>query len=162
MRAGWRCLLVIVGCWGCAGDLENPERFSFLLDGGTKVTAAQGATGTTGGTGGTSGIPKAPECLTSLFAASCSSAGCHAADAEPLDLVSSGVEDRLVNKPSSSTACKNYVYVTTDGSPSLLLQKLQAKPPCGLRMPLGPPLSADQLACVSGWVEAVSNAGGGR
>jgi hypothetical protein len=152
VRAGWRCLLVIVGCWGCAGDLEDPERFDFLLDGATMMNA-QGE------------IPKPPECMTTLLAANCStSTACHGAGALQIDLVSAGVETRLVDKSSTSELCKsaaNNVYVPTNGSPSLLLQKLEARPPCGLRMPIGMPLEDADVMCISAWVEAVADASGG-
>jgi hypothetical protein len=138
-----------VGCWGCAGDLENPERFGFLLDGGTK-TNAQG------------GIPAPPPCLTSLFEARCGMAGCHAAKSTTqIDLVSPKVEDRLVGKTPNGLACKDGVFVAADGTDSLLLQKVDGTPPCGSAMPLGGKLSADELKCVSDWVSDVSEAKGG-
>ena len=142
MRAGWRCLLVIVGCWGCAGDLENPERFSFLLDGGTKMNA-QG------------GIPAPPPCLTTMFEARCGMSICHAANTAQIDLVSPKVQDRLVGKKAAGMACKEGVFVATDGSDSLLLQKLDGMPPCGSAMPLSGKLSSDELKCVSDWVKDV-------
>jgi hypothetical protein len=149
VRAGWRCLLVVVGYWGCAGDLDNPERFDFLLDGGTK-TNAQG------------GIPAPPPCLTSLFEARCGIAGCHVANTQQIDLVSPKVEDRLVDVESTSAQCKDFgLFVSTDGSPSLLLQKLQVPPPCGVRMPIGDPLGESDMKCVSDWVKAVADSKGG-
>lgn len=148
MRAGWRCLLVIVGCWGCAGDLEDPERFDFLLDGATMMNA-QGE------------VPKAPECMTSLFTAKCNSTACHGAGAPQIDLVSSGIEERLVGKASSSTQCKDRVYVATDSGESLLLRKFEAVPPCGIRMPIGEPLDQADVMCISSWVKAVADASGG-
>jgi hypothetical protein len=142
-------LLLLVGYWGCAGDLQNPERFGFLLDGATKENANQGE------------IPAPPECLTSLFEARCGTTGCHAKDSPQIDLVSPGVADRLVDKSSTSSMCKDRPFVPTDGEESLLLRKLEVGPPCGLRMPLGEPLVAADMACVSGWVKAVSDANGG-
>lgn len=153
MRAGWRCLLVIVGCWGCAGDLDNPERFNFLLDSSTKADADVVDT-------------TPPECMTSLFSASCGvGTSCHAPNGtqSQVDLVSPGVADRLLDVKSKTNVCSGYVLVTTDGTASLLLQKLMGgMPPCGVAMPLGPPLTAEQLSCVSGWVNKVSKAGGGK
>jgi hypothetical protein len=132
-----------VGYWGCAGDLDNPERFGFLLDGAQNE------------------IPNAPECVTSLFKMRCNSAACHGEGASRIDLVSSGIEDRVLDKPSTSEFCKDRMYVATDGSPSLLLEKFQAKPPCGVRMPIGDPLPESDVKCVSDWVKAVSDAKGG-
>jgi hypothetical protein len=141
--------LVIVGCWGCAGDLENPERFGFLLDndGGGKAAAE---------------IPPPPECLTTLFEMRCNSSACHGAGAPQVDLVSPGIQDRLVGKASTSTQCRPRVYVPTDGAQSLLLEKLEAVPECGIRMPIGDPLQESDLSCVSGWVKAVADASGGN
>jgi len=133
--------LVIVGCWGCAGDLEDPERFSFLLD--------------------DDGIPQPPECMTSLFQARCNSSSCHDSEAQQIDLVSPGVGDRLVGVASTSLQCMPRVYVPTDGGESLLLEKFQPVPDCGIRMPIGPPLSDAEVMCVSGWVKAVADATGG-
>jgi hypothetical protein len=153
VRAGWRCLLFIVGCSGCAGDLDNPERFNFLLDSSTKADADVVADTTP------------PACMTSLFTASCGlGASCHAPDAtqSQVDLVSPGVAERLLDVESKTAVCEGRVLVTTDGTASLLLQKLMGgMPPCGVAMPLGPPLTAEQLTCVSGWVNKVSKAGGG-
>jgi hypothetical protein len=149
VRAGWRCLLVIVGCWGCAGDLENPERFGFLLDGGTKMNA-QG------------GIPAPPPCLTSLFETRCGTPGCHVANSTiQIDLVSPKVEERLLDKKPNGLSCKVGLLVATDGTDSLLLQKVQGSPPCGSAMPLNGKLSADELKCVSDWVKDVGDSKGG-
>jgi hypothetical protein len=134
--------LVIVGCWGCAGDLENPERFGFLLDNDAE-------------------IPPPPECMTSLFQARCNTTACHGAGSPQVDLVSPGLADRLVGKASTSTLCRPRVYVPMEGEESLLLEKLDAVPECGIRMPIGPPLEAADLSCVSGWVKAVADASGG-
>ena len=143
MRAGWQCLLVIIGCLGCAGSLEDPERFDFLLDSG----------------GG--GVPNAPECLTSLFKMRCGESFCHGSGAQQIDLVSTGIEDRLIGKVSSTELCKDRTYVSTDASPSLLLQKLSLPTPCGVRMPIGEPLPESDMMCISAWVKAVADAGGG-
>jgi hypothetical protein len=140
-----------VGYWGwrCAGDLDNPERFGFLLDGGTKMNANEGE------------VPPPPQCLTALFAARCGKAGCHVADTQQIDLVSPKVEDRLVDQKSTSTQCKDHVLVASDGTESLLLKKVDGVPPCGLPMPLGEKLSVAEVKCVSDWVSAVSDAKGG-
>ena len=76
------------------------------------------------------------------------------------DFGSSSVEDRLIGKPAGEGVCKDKVLITTDGSPSLLLQKLMDPPPCGTKMPLGVTLPASDVACISDWVNAVSKNGG--
>lgn len=98
--------------------------------------------------------------MTSLFADRCTAA-CHGPGTTQIDLISSGVEERLIDQASTSELCKNRKYVTIDGSPSLLLQKLQLMPPCGLRMPLGEPLDEPDMMCISTWIDAVAEASGG-
>jgi len=119
-----------------------------------------GSGGAKAGSGGTgSSTTSIPDCLTTLFRG-CGKSGCHSAGLSQVDLASSGVEKRLVgvDTPSTSLACKGRKLVTTDGSPSLLLEKIaEATPPCGTKMPLdGTQLSADDLKCVSDWVDTVS------
>jgi hypothetical protein len=149
-------VLVVVGCWACAGDLEDPERFDFLLDGATKMDAAQGQPSA-------GEIPKAPECLTTLLATRCGESYCHGAGVQSqVDLISPGLEDRLVGQESSTSQCMGRVFVPTDGSASLLLGKLQLPTPCGVRMPIGEPLVEAEVMCISAWVKAVADASGGN
>lgn len=175
MRAGWRCLLVIVGCWGCAGDLEDPDRFGFLL-GGATAQGGRGGTGNSGagssgtnnsGTGGAGGsgsaTPSITPCLKTLFEERCGTVACHAASSMFLDLVSPNVEQRLIGKASTTAECKDDgVYVSSDGGDSLLLKKLEEQPPCGSKMPLvGGDLTDADITCVEDWVKSVSDANGG-
>jgi hypothetical protein len=163
--------LVIVGCWGCAGDLENPDRFDFLLDGGATAQGGRGGTGSsgTGGAGGSgaggsgSSIPPISPCLKTLFEARCGTVACHAASSTFLDLMSPNVEQRLVGKTSTTDECKDDgVYVSSDGGDSLLLKKLEEQPPCGSKMPLvGGDLTDADITCVEDWVKSVSDANGG-
>jgi hypothetical protein len=158
---------------GCAGDLRDPDRFDEVVQRATasgasgktssySMSGAGGAVGKSGAGGAgssTTSIPPAPACVTALFAKSCAKQGCHAQGLSQVDLASSNVEKRLVgvDTPSSSIQCKGQKLVTTDGSPSLLLEKLKDDaPPCGTKMPLGGTLSSDELKCVSDWVDTVS------
>lgn len=84
------------------------------------------------------------------------SAACHTASATQVDLESAGVERRLVGKASTSAMCRDLVYVSTDGSASLILDKLEDDPPCGTKMPIGPPLSATDTACLNDWVDSLA------
>ncbi|MDC3962278.1 hypothetical protein [Polyangium jinanense] len=98
-----------------------------------------------------------------VFARACSQAGCHAS-VEPagfLDLVSPGLEQRLVGAPSKT--CENKLLVTP-GNPdaSFLIEKLRlAMPGCGLRMPPTGALPADEVACVESWIAGLPEGGGG-
>jgi hypothetical protein len=62
----------------------------------------------------------------------------------------------LVGKPSTSSMCGGRVFVVA-GHPeqSLLLQKVMAGPPCGLRMPNGgAALSEAQTEMIRSWIAA--------
>jgi hypothetical protein len=139
-------------CFGCAGKLQDPERFDFLIkhaDAGAKQSADASTSGP-------------PACLTTLFQTKCNTTvGCHggAAPAAGLDLILPHVEDRLVGKMSSpNSACANMTLVAADGSGGLLTKKLTDTPGCGAPMPFGPgpsALKADELSCVKDWVASV-------
>jgi hypothetical protein len=140
-------------CLGCAGDLRDPKRFDFLIrDAGPKPGNDSGAAQASD-----AGAGAIPACATDLFKAKCGLSGCHGADQAQVDLVSAGVEGRLIDQPSSEmAACKGRTFVTTDGTPSLLLDKVSSQPPCGTKMPLGGSLTAGELSCMTDWVTAVS------
>jgi hypothetical protein len=153
-------------CLSCAGELENPERFGFLLNAGRNSVPAGGSGGTGvvlpgGGTGGAAGAlasRTAPDCVKQAFAMSCNSPACHERSMPQVDLVSPGFEERVIGKVASSMlSCSGRVLVSEDGSPSLLLDKLSDTPPCGVKMPLGRTLMpADAKACITAWVMSVS------
>lgn len=138
MPAVFRC-----GCWlgllvsallaGCAGELEDPDRFP------------------------------PPECFVrdfqaprDLFAARCAGSGCHGSDmpAANLDLVSSGVAGRLLD---TSGVCSGRLIDTASVSRSLLLDKVSVVPRCGQAMPVdAPPLTDQEAACLKVWVQRVA------
>jgi len=119
--------------------------------------AGAGGAAAVGGAPGSDAMPFA--CVDALFKKACIS--CHSGDNNPqLDLDGERVEERLVGQASSqSGSCGGRTLVSTDGSPSLLLQKLSAAPPCGARMPVGPMLTNAEIECVTRWVDSVSSAG---
>jgi hypothetical protein len=98
-----------------------------------------------------------------MFAARCADSGCHGARMPivDLDLVSPGLEARLVNVPARG--CRPDVLVVP-GSPerSLLVTKVsEAQPECGLRMPVAPPhLPSAEVDCLRRWVLALAPAPG--
>ncbi|MEY4583231.1 MAG: hypothetical protein RL701_7934 [Pseudomonadota bacterium] len=208
---------MLVWTWGCAGDLEDPERFDFILkdagsdepeagragqtpsggsgarsgtggstgsngggrggtastagSGGTKPNAGAGGAGSGGskagaggaGSGGSTDVEAAPDCVVAAFKAKCASAGCHNAGASAqVDLASDNVAGRLVGKGALNMSCKGKTIITTDGSASLLTQKLAATQDCGSQMPLGAPLTDPEKKCITDWVVDVSgNTNGG-
>lgn len=85
-------------------------------------------------------------------------AGCHASGGTYVDLEADGVASRLIGKQAMCGG-ENRVFITTDGSPSFLLQKVQDSPPCGSKMPIGRTLTATELTCMTSWVDSVSGGG---
>jgi hypothetical protein len=85
----------------------------------------------------------------------CATAGCHdaATSLSGLNLAADGLLDRIVDAPASAGACAGETYIDS-ASPdaSLLIGKLQDPPTCGSRMPLGVPLSDDEIDCIRRWV----------
>lgn len=128
MRAA---LVIAVGlAAGCAGELEDPERFASCP----------------------------PGFVEQLFAEKCAGA-CHDAT-EPesgLDLVSPDVAARLIDAPSQSGFCDGRVMIASDAADPnehLLIDKLQERPSCGSRMPFGVAgLSTSEIECVRRWVD---------
>ena len=113
---------------GCAGEIDNPARFADCP----------------------------PGYVEQVFQAKCGE--CHGAN-EPdafLDLASPGVDMR-VKDAESLGMCEGRVMVDSQGGDHLLLEKLEAAPSCGSRMPLGKqPLTAAETECVRRWVEGVA------
>jgi hypothetical protein len=141
----WRAVLLGVACAvGCAGELDNPERFAFLAG--------------DGGGGASHSAP--PACVTALFEERCNSSVCHGDGAMMVDLISGGVQDRLIDQQSSDKGeCGGRVLVSSTGETSLLMEKL-TNPTCGQKMPVVGNTTQEELACVQAWVDSVSGAGG--
>jgi hypothetical protein len=163
LKRGWLLVSVLVFV-GCAGKLRDPDRFGFLNDDddGGMPMGESGAPATAGkpATSMDAGAPVAlpPPCVAMVFKEKCGTVGCHGAGTTPqVDLVTSGVEKRLVNKKSSSSLlCKDRTLVTTDGSDSLLIEKITG-PDCGSMMPVGKTLTSDERTCLTGWVSSLAN-----
>jgi len=81
--------------------------------------------------------------------ASC--AGCHPSQSAPDLTTVDKAYDALVSKASGCDG-KQYV-VPGDSEASYLLEKLQANPSCGSRMPIGAPLPSSSIAQVRAWIE---------
>ncbi len=98
-----------------------------------------------------------------LLALRCGTAGCHAAEAPGrpaaggLDLVSPGLEGRLVGV--AAFGCADAV-LALPGSPSdswLVIKLREARPRCGERMPIGPsPLDEAEIAAIEAWIAGLS------
>ena len=92
-----------------------------------------------------------------LFATTCAYSTCHNADdqAAGLDLVSTGVENRLSLQPAST--CYGSLADPTDPTASVLYTKVSPDNDCGANMPLGgnqlPPADVE---CIAQWIEGLS------
>ena len=154
------CALWLCALAGCAGKLDHPERFTSIV----KKFASDASTATTksGSDASTpSNAPPPPSCVATLFKNTCgTSVACHAKGTATIDLVSTGVTGRLLDQKSKTDLCKGETYVASDGGESLLLDKLTASPPCGVKMPFdGTKLSAAELKCVGDWVNLLGGGG---
>lgn len=137
----------------CAGDLKSPNRFNKLL--GSSDAGSHHQNDAASSAEQDSGVT-APACVAQAFRNSCGSSNCHSKGTDQVDLVSDGVADRLVDKPARNVICKGRTLVATDGSASLLVQKLTEKePPCGVSMPVTGTISAADKKCVLDWVESI-------
>lgn len=149
------------------GELEDESAFPARPD--PSQGAGNGAGGGVASSGG--GAANSPSIGADAAAAegcfeacamltqTCAGLGCHAAQspAAGLDLESSDLVERLSELTASTPACSGEAMLVP-GAPeqSLVYTKLLDPPSCGLRMPLGDPLTADQLECMRRWVESPS------
>lgn len=108
-------------------------------------------------------LAEPPQCVTDLFDEKCGDVGCHAAGESQVDLVSPGVAGRLIDRMSASELeCAGRTLVATDGSESLLLDKISENVPCGYPMPLsGEALTDAESMCLVQWVADLSAEDGG-
>ncbi|MEO1266848.1 MAG: hypothetical protein AAFX99_02055 [Myxococcota bacterium] len=92
-----------------------------------------------------------------LIETSCATEFCHSAQtmSAQLNMEPDGIEDRLYNVPA--VACSDQLLIDPDNpSGSYILNKLLAVPECASQMPLAsPPLNADEVQCLTDWVEAL-------
>jgi len=115
---------------GCAGELEAPERFSDCP----------------------------PGYVEEMFATRCAGL-CHSGSTPEagLDLVSPGVQGRMVGATSESLFCEGRVLVepgAAEPRQHLLIDKISEAPSCGGRMPFGgEALTITEQACVRAWID---------
>lgn len=146
-------LLIVVAALaaGCAGELNDPERFT-----GEAVDASSGGVADADpGAPDADSVPACGDVQPDIIVPRCSGGACHdaAAPAAGLDLGSPDVGARLIGVAS---ACNGLLLIDPNDRPaSYLLEKLAPSPTCGGQMPPGAPLSAADLACVIEWVEGL-------
>ena len=159
---------LLAGALGaCAGKLDKPERFAAAVKkyerggGGASGSRSAPDASTTDAeivSAKDAGPGAPPDCVLQIFKDTCGVAGCHAKGSAQLDLVSAGVTDRLVDQTSDTDMCKGHTYIATDGSASLLLNKLSSSPACGAEMPLGGKLGATNTQCLTDWINSITGA----
>lgn len=117
---------------GCAGSLEDPQRFDAGTPNGFVCASLNVAVKST------------------LVAEKCT-AGCHSAAVQMsgLDLESPGVGNRLVDV--STTECPPRKRVATADGGTLEEMISESLPTCGTAMPPGNRLTNSEVACVVEW-----------
>jgi hypothetical protein len=125
---------------GCPGKLRDPGRF------------------TDGGLGGAGGGATCPDVPTEILAMKCAGSTCHSGKtpAQGLDLVSAGVESRVVGK--MATECKTPLADPKDPAGSQIYVKISGTT-CGGQMPPGAVLPASEIACVKEWIAGLTPSG---
>ena len=101
---------------------------------------------------------------TQILTPACGASSCHGAGvpALGLDLVSPGVTQRLVNVAANGCGDKTLVTPGRADTSYLLAKLSHDAPECGERMPLGAaPLSSQQMACLTTWVNQLGAGTGG-
>jgi len=126
---------------GCAGSLENPERFT---DGGTAA----------GFVCPSLGKPAKAEVILKKCVSGCHSA---AVVASGLDLESAGVGARLVDVSTDACPPRHRVDHVDGGT----LQELitQASPTCTSSMPPGGGLTSSEISCIVEWTRNLADGG---
>lgn len=159
---------------GCPGTLD-PELLKMATGaGGSNGNGGDNPAGGSGGTGGTGGSISA--CTggndgATIVTGTCAVTGCHdstsASFSGGLDLtVNSTISSRLVgvtaggNVPNNSMCVgQTEPYLTPGSNPAtgLLIDKVEANPPCGSRMPFGGfALATTQQNCLIQWATTLT------
>lgn len=91
----------------------------------------------------------------------CGSSSCHGSPDQAsvyLDLGSSPADahTRLLDLEGTGPCAGQFIIDTANPEQSLLLTKLDTPAPCGLPMPVGPALTAEETACVVEWTLAAA------
>jgi hypothetical protein len=143
----WRAAIAssaaCLALFGCAGSLDQPERFANLSspDAGPVDPSSDGGC----------------DPVIVMFPLSCSTGACHSAQSQQgnLDLESAGLPGRLVGKQAHGGP--GLLIDKPNPAQSVMLLKVTDNPPFQFQMPLGaPPLSPDEMACLQGWVDAAA------
>lgn len=142
----------IVTSVGCAGALEDPERFQRSRDGGLGENDASLGDASIDDGGRTDVEAEAR----ALIAARCELCHSAALSLGGLDLTGDDVGERLRAGAATCTEVAGQPFVNpNDVANSYFLLKLGPTPPCGARMPQGGALSTDEIELLTRWVESL-------
>ena len=127
----WMGLWLALAVSGCAGNLNDPD--AFLIEGPGEKDAE------------------------TILAESCGTSGCHDDSSQAqagLDLVSPGVEARVVNINAIAIGCTDRILVVAgDPNASYLIEKVENIPGiCGLQMPIIGSLDPDEVEVLREWI----------
>jgi hypothetical protein len=141
-------LLVLLVIGACGGGDDEPVETGAPVEAGASETSCD---------------VRALFATDGLTMVGCSGALCHSPGVSPPDLVSEGLEERLLDKPSNPDGpCADEILIDGDApGNSLLLKKTGGMSTCGAPMPLTNPsgLTADQVRCIEAYVELVAAGG---
>lgn len=148
------------GGQGADGQAAGGQPVGAPSGGNATPPAANGDSGgVTPAAGGGASAGGCPDDITVLFDrpladGGCAGAGCHVANGTPPDLVSPGLEARLIDVIST---CNGRPFIGADDS--FLADKISGeRPECGSPMPFlsADLLSADDRQCILDWIDEVS------
>lgn len=145
--------------------MDDPGAMDALggLDAGDMTAAAAGSSGKGSPPADAGMIAETPSAtFTGLFEKtfiSCRMLDCHGSGWGGIDMSSQrAAYDSMVGQPAAADGpCADMTWVrVSPGAPDvrLIVVKLAVSPPCGLSMPPGAPLSADEQEQIRRWVEA--------
>jgi len=134
----------------------NRWSWLFVPMAGFAIAACFGSTETpitTACQGDTASIQK------NILAPSCGASGCHGSDPNSnVDLVSPGLEARLVGVPAAGCGGQTLVVAGNPGASYFFHKVSDATPACGKQMPFGSPaLDSASIACLSLWVSKLGS-----
>lgn len=124
---------------------------------GGSTSGSGGAPGGAGGTepSGTAGSSGGGCDGFAILQAKCNGGSCHGSGSAASGFAESEAAAlTFVGEDPSGPACSGNDPIITPDNPgnSLIIQKLDGSMPCGLAMPLGAPLSADEIQCIEDWI----------
>ncbi|HET9931744.1 MAG TPA: hypothetical protein VFQ35_13680 [Polyangiaceae bacterium] len=139
--------------FGCAAELDRSQDYDWAYA-DSAGGSGNGGSGNPGG--GMTSVPDDPQCLKTIITNQC--ATCHSASSaaslgKGLDLTSSNIGQRLVNKDSACDGDPKIINTSDKNNSAFLLRVTGAAKGCSkLVMPPGGALMGADLQCVQEWI----------